>query len=492
MSEQELIASRRDKLARIRSRGIDPFPQRYARTHTVSDVRMAHQGLSPGTRTDTEVSVAGRLGSLRRMGKLAFAGLQDSTGSIQLFASRDKLGDEGLEAFTSELDLGDIVGARGMVMTTRTGELSVELLAFTMLAKALRPPPEKWHGLQDVEKRHRRRALDLMCRPEARETLLRRALILHTVRTFLHEEGYVEAETPVLQPLPGGATARPFVTHHNVMDRDLYLRVAPELYLKRLLVGGLEKVYELGKCFRNEGVSTEHNPEFTSLEAYQAYADYHDAMEFTEGLIERCALAVHGGCRLDYQGRAMVLNRPWCRMPFLEAVSSATGVDVEQPLRELLVELGRRDVAIPQHLQQGPKGKVLEHVLETQVQRNLWDPTFIVDYPLDISPLAKRKPGCDDLVERFELFIAGREVANGFTELNDPDDQRQRFADQERLRGAGDEEAQRIDEDFLKELEQGMPPAAGVGIGVDRLVMALVDAASIREVIAFPLVGERQ
>lgn len=492
MSEQELIASRRDKLARIRSRGIDPFPQRYVRTHTASEVRAANQGLPPGTRTGTEVSVAGRLGSLRRMGKLAFGDLQDRTGSIQLFASRERLGDEGLEAFSSELDLGDIVGARGMVMTTRTGELSVELVEFHMLAKALRPPPEKWHGLQDVEKRHRRRALDLMCRPEAREVLLRRAMILRAVRGFLEEKGFVEAETPVLQPLPGGATARPFVTHHNVMDRDLYLRVAPELYLKRLLIGGLEKVYELGKSFRNEGVSTEHNPEFTSLEVYEAYADYHDAMELTESLIERCAFAVHGGVRLDYQGRAMDFTRPWCRMSLMEAVSTATGLDVERPLDDLLVELGRLGVAIPEHLGQGPKGKVLEHLLETQVQRKLWDPTFVVDYPLDISPLAKRKPGRDDLVERFELFIAGREVANGFTELNDPDDQRRRFVDQERLRGAGDDEAQRVDEEFLRDLEQGMPPAAGVGIGIDRLVMALVDAASIREVIAFPLVGERQ
>ncbi len=492
MSELDLIASRREKLARIRARGVDPFPSSFSRSHAVSEVQAAHEGLPPGTRTESVVQVAGRLTSFRRMGKLVFADLRDMTGRVQLYASRDVLGEEAMKAFTSELDLGDIVGAWGVVMATRKGELSVELAGFQILAKALRPPPEKWHGLQDVEKRYRQRAQDLMSREEAREIVVRRAQVLRAMREFLHEQGFVEVETPMLQPLAGGASARPFVTHHNVLDKDLFLRIAPELYLKRLLVGGLEKVYELGKSFRNEGVSTEHNPEFTSLEAYQAYADYRDAMELTEGVVQRCTFAVHGESRLQYQGREMDLTRPWRRVSFLEAVATSAGVDVGRPLGELLAELGRRGVEIPDHLRQGPKGKVLEHVLETRVQHTLWDPTFVVDFPRDISPLAKRKPGGDDLVERFELYMAGREVANAFTELNDPDEQRERFADQERLRGAGDEEAQRSDEDFLADLELGMPPAAGVGIGVDRLVMALVDAASIREVITFPLMGERR
>jgi len=331
-----------------------------------------------------------------------------------------------------------------------------------------------------------------MSREEARETLLKRALVLRTMRSFLDQQGFIEVETPVLQPIPGGATARPFITHHNTLDKDLYLRVAPELYLKRLLVGGLERVYELGKCFRNEGVSTEHNPEFTSLEAYQAYADYRDAMELTEELVERCVFAVCGGNTIPYQGREMNFTRPWRRQPFMDAVAASTGVDVERPLDELLAELKRRDIDLPEHLQRGPKGKVLEHLLESFVQPSLWDPTFVVDYPRDISPLAKCTQERTDLVERFELYIGGREVANAFTELNDPDEQRSRFADQDRLRGEGDEEAQHTDEDFLADLELGMPPAAGVGIGVDRLVMVLVDASSIREVIGFPIIGERR
>ncbi len=492
MSEQELIAARREKLARIRARGVDPYPHRFQRSHTVADVRAKHPDLAPGMRTDTEVRLAGRLITSRNMGKVVFADLQDMSGRIQLYASRGVLGEAGLKSFVTELDLGDIVGVQGNVMTTRKGELSVELSDFRILAKALRPPPEKWHGLQDVEKRYRRRALDLMSRQEAREVVIRRALIIRTMRTFLEGQGFVEVETPVLQPLAGGASARPFVTHHNTLDKDLYLRIAPELYLKRLLVGGLEKVYELGKNFRNEGVSTEHNPEFTSLETYQAYADYHNAMELTEELIEQTALAACGGSRLQYQGREMDFTRPWRRVGFLEVVASSTGVDVESPLDVLLAELRQREIEVPENLRDGPKGKVLEHLLESFVSPTLWDPTFVIDFPRDISPLAKCKSGSDKLVERFELYIAGREVANAFSELNDPDEQRRRFAQQDELRGAGDEEAQRTDEEFLADLELGMPPAAGVGIGVDRLVMILLDAGSIREVIAFPIVGERR
>jgi len=384
------------------------------------------------------------------------------------------------------------VGAWGEVITTRTGELSVEVQGYQLLAKSLRPLPEKWHGLQDVEKRYRRRALDLIVNEKSRRVLQQRALILRTMRAYLDERGFLEVETPILQPIPGGATARPFVTHHNALDRDLYLRIAPELYLKRLLVGGLERVYEIGKNFRNEGISTMHNPEFTSLEAYQAYADYTDAMELAEGMIGKCVLALAGTTTLQYQGREIDFSRPWRRVPLLELVAETSGVDVEAPLGELLKELERKGIEVPAHLEAGPKGKVIEHLLEAIAQPLLWNPTFVLDYPVDISPLAKRKRGRPELTERFELYIGGMEVANAFSELNDPEDQRQRFLAQERLREAGDDEAQRIDEEFLRDLEQGMPPAAGIGFGIDRLVMVLTDSPSIREVIAFPLVGERR
>ena len=492
MAEADLIAARREKLSRLRALGIDPFPYRFERTHTAVEVRAAFPDLGPEARTGTEVRVAGRIMALRRMGRIAFAVLQDRTGRLQLFLSEKALGKEAYRLLHETWDIGDIVGAWGEVITTKTGELSVEVQGYQLLAKSLRPLPEKWHGLQDVEKRYRHRALDLIVNENSRRILKQRALVLKTIRSFLDDRGFLEVETPILQPIPGGAMARPFVTHHNVLDRDLYLRIAPELYLKRLLVGGLERVYEIGKNFRNEGISTEHNPEFTALEAYQAYADYQDAMALAEEMIERCVLAVSGSHRLEYDGREVDFSRPWRRVPLLELVAETSGADPERPLPELLEELERKGIEVPEHLKEGPKGKVIEYLLETQAQPALWNPTFVVDYPIDISPLAKRKRGRPELTERFELFIAGMEIANAFSELNDPDEQRQRFLAQEGLRAAGDEEAQRIDEDFLRDLEQGMPPAAGIGIGIDRLVMVLTGATCIREVIAFPLVGERR
>ena len=492
MAEADLIAARREKLARLRALGIDPYPYRFERTHTIAQVRAAFPDLPPEARTGAEVRVAGRIMALRRMGRIAFAVLQDPSGRLQLFFSEKVLGEEHYRLFKEGLDIGDIVGAWGEVITTRTGELSVEVQGFELLAKALRPLPEKWHGLRDVEKRYRQRALDLIVNEKPRRVLEQRALIIKTMRAYLDEQGFIEVETPILQPIPGGASARPFVTHHNVLDRDLYLRIAPELYLKRLLVGGLERVYEIGKNFRNEGISTMHNPEFTSLEAYQAYADYTDAMELAEGMIEKCVLALAGVPQLGYQGREIDFARPWRRVALLELVAEATGVDVEAPLPELIPKLEAKGIQVPEHLRGGPKGKVIEHLLETVAQGALWHPTFVVDFPLDISPLAKRKRGRPDLTERFELYIGGMEIANAFSELNAPDEQRERFLAQERLRAAGDAEAQRVDEDFLRDLEQGMPPAAGIGIGIDRLVMVLTDSPSIREVIAFPLVGERR
>lgn len=484
---ESLFSARREKLAELRAKGIDPYPYAFSRTHTVGEVRRDHGHLAPGQHTAAQVSLAGRIMAIRRMGRATFADLHDRTGRIQIYATPQSLGAQAYELFATALDLGDIVGVVGEVFTTKTGELTVEAQEFRLLAKALRPLPEKWHGLRDTEIRYRQRALDFLSNPEAREVLIKRATILRTLRSYLDERGFIEVETPILQPVPGGATARPFITHHNELDRDLFLRIAPELYLKRLLVGGLEKVYEIGRNFRNEGISSEHNPEFTILEAYEAYVDYEAAMELAEGLIEACVLAVAGGPCLEYQGRRLEFLRPWRRVELLELVAETTGCDPKQPLPEFLLELGRKGIEVPEHLRQGPKGKVIEHLLETQAEKDLWNPTFVVDYPLDVSPLAKRKRGNPDLVERFELFIAGRELANAFSELNDPEEQRERFLAQERLRATGDEEAQRVDEDFLGDLELGMPPAAGIGIGVDRLVMILANAPSIREVLSFPL-----
>lgn len=485
MAEAELLASRRQKLARLRAQGVSPYPYRYSRTHTAGEVRAAFGSLDPHRRTGAHVRVAGRLTALRRMGKAAFGNILDRSGRIQVYASTDGLGTEAYERFV-DLDLGDIVGVAGEPFTTKTGELTIDVGEFTLLAKSLRPLPEKWHGLKDVETRYRQRALDFIANESARRAIEVRAKTLRTCRSFLDSQGFIEVETPILQSIPGGATARPFVTHHHALDRDLYLRVAPELYLKRLLVGGLEKVYEIGRNFRNEGISSMHNPEFTALEAYEAYEDYERAMELAEGLIEACVLAVAGTTRLTYQGREVDFARPWRRASLLELVADGSGCDVEKPLPDLLQEIDRRGIPLPAPLRQGPKGKVIEHLLETHVQDHLWDPTFVLDFPVDISPLAKRKRGRDDLVERFELYLTGREVANAFSELNDPDDQRERFARQEALRASGDDEAQPLDEDFLRDLELGMPPAAGIGFGLDRLVMVLADAPSIREVLAFP------
>ncbi len=487
MPEQDLILARREKLARLRERGIDPYPYTFSRTHTAQELREAFRGLPPAQHTGVEVAVAGRILAFRRMGRAAFADLHDRSGKIQVFAAPQTLGAEGYEFWLDVLDLGDWVGVQGEVFTTKTGELSVAAQEIVILAKSLRPLPEKWHGLRDVETRYRERALDFLTNPKAREILIARAKILRTIRNHLDARGFIEVETPILQPLPGGASARPFITHHNELDRDLYLRIAPELYLKRLLVGGLEKVYEIGRNFRNEGISSEHNPEFTALEAYEAYTDYQGMMELAEGLIEACVLAVAGTSRLEYQGRWIEFSRPWRRVPLLELVAETSGCDVEKPLPELVEDLERRGIPIPEHLKRGPRGKVIEHLLEICAEKTLWNPTFVLDYPLDISPLAKRKRDRPDLTERFELFIAGKEVANAFSELNDPEEQRSRFMAQEKLRAQGDEEAQRVDEDFLRDLELGMPPAGGIGIGIDRLIMILTDAPSIREVLAFPL-----
>lgn len=481
----ELTRRRREKLAALRRAGVDPFGARYP----VSDwAGLLRQHWDRATEEELKgagpVSLAGRIMAVRHHGKSCFASLQDHTGGIQLYARADLLGKEyGL--FT-DLDIGDFVGVTGELFRTRTGELTVQVKAWSFLAKSLRPLPEKWHGLKDVETRYRQRYVDLLVNPGVREVFRLRSRLVQVIREFLDARGFLEVETPMMQPLPGGAAARPFVTHSHALDLDLYLRIAPELYLKRLVVGGLDRVYEINRNFRNEGISTEHNPEFTMLEFYQAYADYRDLMELTEELVVHLARTLLGGATLTYQGREIDLAPPWPRLSYLGGLARALDIPEEAlgdagTVHALAARLGL-DI-----LPGAPWVHVVKELFETVVEPTLTRPTFVIDFPLDLSPLAKRKKDASHLVERFELFIAQKEIANAYSELNDPIEQAERFAAQASLRVAGDEEAHRVDEDFLRALEYGMPPTAGEGIGIDRLVMLLADQASIRDVILFPL-----
>jgi len=482
--DNELIRLRREKLDTLRSRGTDPFGGRYPVT------QWAH-GLAErlGNANDEElkgfgpVSLAGRIVAIRHHGKTCFAHLMDQTGRIQLYARADGLGDE--YARFVELDMGDFVGVTGEMFRTRTGELTVAVKTFAFLAKSLRPLPEKWHGLKDVETRYRQRYVDLIVNAEAREIFSMRARLVRGIRAFLDARGFLEVETPMMQPIPGGAIARPFKTHHNALDLDLYLRIAPELYLKRLLVGGFERVYEINRNFRNEGVSTMHNPEFTTLEFYQAYADYTDLMELTEALFVELAHALRGSLSLVWGEHALDLKPPWRRLPFFEGVSQALGLAVT-PTTD--VESVAR-AAAPRGIVHdgGPASKLWKDAFETLVEPTLVQPTFVVDFPTELSPLAKRKRDMPQLVDRFELFVARHEMANAYSELNDPIDQLARFREQAALQARGDDEAHWLDEDYVRALEYGMPPAAGEGIGIDRLLMMFANQPSIRETILFPL-----
>ncbi|PYO07592.1 MAG: lysine--tRNA ligase [Candidatus Rokuibacteriota bacterium] len=482
--DNELIRLRREKLDTLRSRGTDPFGGRYPVT------QWAH-GLAErlGNANDEElkgfgpVSLAGRIVAIRHHGKTCFAHLMDQTGRIQLYARADGLGDE--YARFVELDMGDFVGVTGEMFRTRTGELTVAVKTFAFLAKSLRPLPEKWHGLKDVETRYRQRYVDLIVNAEAREIFMMRARLVRGIRAFLDARGFLEVETPMMQPIPGGAIARPFKTHHNALDLDLYLRIAPELYLKRLLVGGFERVYEINRNFRNEGVSTMHNPEFTTLEFYQAYADYTDLMELTEALFVELAHALRGSLSLAWGEHALDLKPPWRRLPFFEGISQALGL-VVTPTTD--VESVARAAAARGIVHDGgPASKVWKDVFETLVEPTLVQPTFVVDFPTELSPLAKRKRDNPQLVDRFELFVARHEMANAYSELNDPIDQLARFREQAALQARGDDEAHWLDEDYVRALEYGMPPAAGEGIGIDRLLMMFANQPSIRETILFPL-----
>ena len=481
--DNDLIRQRREKLEALRARGIEPFGTRFPVTHWA-------KGLTErlGTASDDElkafgpVSLAGRIVAMRDHGKTTFAHLMDCTGRIQLYARADQLG-EDYAGFTA-LDVGDFIGVTGEMFRTRTGQLTVAVKSVTFLAKSLRPLPEKWHGLKDVETRYRQRYVDLVVNPEVREIFVLRSRIVSALRAFLDARGFLEVETPMMQPIPGGAIARPFKTHHNALDMDLYLRIAPELYLKRLVVGGFERVYEINRNFRNEGVSTQHNPEFTMLEFYQAYADYQDLMELTEELFTELAQSLRGGLTLTWGEHEIDLTRPWRRLPFFQGLSEALGITVTPHTDPATVARAAQQKGVAS--KPGAAWVVWKDVFEELVEPTLVQPTFVTDFPIELSPLAKKRRDNPLLVERFELFIGRRELANAYSELNDPVDQLARFREQAALQARGDDEAHWLDEDYVRALEYGMPPAAGEGIGIDRLVMLFGNQPSIREVILFP------
>jgi lysyl-tRNA synthetase class 2 len=489
----ELRETRLEKGKALAALGQGPYALRFEPSHRHAELQAAHADLANGEERDVVVAVAGRVMTRRVMGKLAFFTLADESGPIQLFIEKATLVASMLddpEAFahlTSLVDAGDLIGVEGTLRRTDRGELSVKVRRWQMLSKALQPLPDKWHGLADVEKRYRQRYLDLIVSPHTRETFRRRALAVSTMRRWLDGRGFLEIETPVLQSTPGGADARPFETHHNALDLPLTLRIATELHLKRLVVGGFERVYELGRIFRNEGVSTRHNPEFTSVEIYQAYADYGDMMELTEQLIAHVCEQVCGGTRITYQGTEINLAPPWRRATMHELVQQATGLDFHtfSSREEAAAAMAERGLEVPALADS--VGRLLVEAFEQTVEADLIQPTFVLDYPVENSPLARAHRSKPGLVERFELFIVGRETANAFSELIDPVDQRQRLEAQQARKAAGDDEAQQVDDDFLHALEVGMPPTGGLGIGIDRLVMLLTDSASIRDVIAFPL-----
>jgi lysyl-tRNA synthetase, class II len=482
--ENDVIRQRYQKLDALRARGVDPFGARYPVTHWAGDLTARlEKAADAELQAFGPVSLAGRLVALRDHGKTVFAHLMDRTGRIQLYARADELGDEF--ALFRDLDVGDFIGVTGAMFRTRTGQLTVAVKSCAFLAKSLRPLPEKWHGLKDVETRYRQRYVDLVVNPEVRAIFLLRARIIQTLRTFLDARGFLEVETPMMQPVPGGAIARPFVTHHNALDMALYLRIAPELYLKRLVVGGFERVYEINRNFRNEGVSTQHNPEFTMLEFYQAYADYQDLMELTEEMFTELAQSLLGRLTLTWGEHAIDLARPWKRLAFFGGVSQALGMAVGVDTDAATVAR----VAAAKGLGVKPGAaawEVWKEVFEERVEPTLVQPTFVVDYPIELSPLAKKKRDNPRLVDRFELFIGRRELANAYSELNDPIDQLARFREQAAQKARGDDEAHWLDDDYVRALEYGMPPAAGEGIGIDRLTMLFADQPSIREVILFP------
>ena len=481
----ELLKIRRDKLLKLQEEGRDPFAvTSYPVESHAADIREKHAALEPEQESGDIVSIAGRMMSKRVMGKASFADLQDKSGSIQLYIRRDIIGDDAYADF-KKMDIGDLIGVKGEVFRTKKGELSVKASQVMLLSKSLKPLPEKFHGLTDTDTRYRQRYVDLIVNPEVRDTFVKRSMILREIRNFLDSQGFMEVETPMLVSNAGGAAARPFETHYNALDEDVKLRISLELYLKRLIVGGLERVYEIGRVFRNEGVDTRHNPEFTLMELYQAYTDYHGMMDLTENMFRHVAQKVCGTTQIPYGEAVIDLGKPFQRMTMVEAVKQYAGVDFDQ-VPDTAAAKKLADEKGVQYEARHTKGDILNLFFEEYVEEHLIQPVFIMDHPVEISPLTKRKPDKPEYVERFELFIYGREMCNAYSELNDPIDQRQRFAEQEKLLAQGDEEANHTDEDFLNALEIGMPPTGGIGYGIDRLVMLLTNSGSIRDVLLFP------
>jgi len=480
------IRERLKKLEDLSRDGIDPYPSTFPITHQAGDLTSRYASADDATLTATEtVTLAGRVLSLRGHGKASFAHIKDQSGKIQIYVRQDAVGESAYGLFR-RIDVGDFLGVRGRLFRTKTGELTIHVDSLVLLAKALRPLPDKWHGLSDVEVRYRQRYVDLIANPSVAEVFRRRARIIAEIRRFFDERGFLEVETPMMHPIPGGAAARPFVTHHNALDLNLYLRIAPELHLKRCVVGGLERVYEINRNFRNEGLSTQHNPEFTMLEFYQAYADYRDLMVLTEELLPQIARTVCGSDTITYQGREISFAPPWPRLTLEEALVKLGGLTKE----EIRSEQGLRAVADACGIAVKSAwgwAKLLVELFEARVETQLVQPTFVTDFSAELSPLAKARTEDPRYAQRFELYVAGLEVANAYTELNDPREQRRRLEAQAKARAAGDEEAHYMDEDFVRALEYGLPPTAGEGIGIDRLVMLLTDAPSIRDVILFPL-----
>jgi lysyl-tRNA synthetase class 2 len=481
----DILRKRKEKIEELKSSGINLFPNGFNVSHTIQDIQ-AQIEKSPEALTEDEpiFVTAGRIMAINNFGKSAFIRFRDRTGQLQAYVRKDRIGDDAYRLF-KQFDIGDFVGLKGGLFQTRTGEWTLLANAAELLCKATRSLPEKFHGLRDPEKRYRQRYIDLIMNTDVRELFLKRSRIIQLVRNFFLERDFLEVETPMMQPIPGGAEATPFKTHHNALGMDLYLRIAPELYLKRLVVGGFERVFEINRNFRNEGVSTQHNPEFTMLEFYQAYATYTDLMDLTEALITGIAETLTGSASISYQGESIDFAGQWCRMALFDALQELGGISPELlNNKQGLLEFASRNGV--QVTKTGQLGKVITKLFDALVEPKLIQPTFITGYPAEVSPLSRRSDREPDLTERFELFIAGREIANGFSELNDPVDQHERFAQQVLGRKAGDDEAHRMDTDYIEALEYGMPPTAGEGIGIDRLVMLLTDAASIREVILFP------
>ncbi|NLO22412.1 MAG: lysine--tRNA ligase [Syntrophomonadaceae bacterium] len=481
----ELKKVRLEKLQELRDMGIDPFGGRFERNAVAQEIIDNFNELEAQS-----VTVAGRIMSKRRHGKAGFANIQDLSGQVQLYFRKDDLGEEKYELF-KKLDMGDILGIEGEVFRTQKGEISIHVRNLTYLSKALNPLPEKWHGLKDVELRYRQRYVDLIVNPEVKEVFVKRSRIIKEIRNYLDNRGFLEVETPMMQPIAGGAAARPFITHHNALNMDLYLRIAPELYLKRLIVGGLEKVYEINRNFRNEGISTKHNPEFTMLEIYQAYADFHVMMQLTEDLISSVMLKVNNSMSVEFEGHSINFMPPWKRMTMLEAIKEYTGVDFNQILNDEAAQSAARQLGM-EVSGDSTRGEIINEIFEEHVEEKLIQPTFIYGHPVEISPLAKRNAEQPELTDRFEVFIMQREIANAFSELNDPLDQKQRFLKQVEKRAGGDSEAHMMDEDYINALEYGMPPAGGLGIGIDRLIMIMTGMSSIRDVIIFPTLRPKE